>query len=1173
MELERKVGLTAHGKSVQLDDKNTRRSVLLKLAALGFEVPEQTGDEDLLVLARDLFARYREQTRLLSEHLCPADRRIQDFLNAQLAPLGPNEMVRLPAETLILDRYGLARHLSLPDGGDEWHNDVVSSYRLANGVMHNPTNDRRTTAGVFHVAEAGLPVPGDKLGVPLIAYARMLREAFNPPAELNRLPFTASWDEPVHTMASLMLRPLVCPAVDGFVPEKRLEVRFFVPGGCVSNLDFIESIFANAGDPHLPENDAGLDVDHWTGHTGCVVLAPHLTRLKKKELGLPHVSAASARQKASGMCWESEDELYNGGSAFKITLRSAEGVMVTILADNYFGYCKKEVKTQISFSANLYGLAEEEHAGGALAFATFSMGDRFLPDARLLSTDHRFSDVLELLKDGVELHDSGYATDVVYPEIHYLPEDMSIDLKQQDVSWTSKGEEQHLKLLPDHIYIHPSGYKIRMEKHPAAPSWRLIGTAPEGTFCHKPCTVSGGGKSEISKSLVDAVIFGPIYVGHYEQEMALVDEIFKKDYSQVFRTHGRRDGGSGERPLLSLDRSLGSVVKLLTPNDDVFTDEYNTWLRSIPNHVRAMVFIIKRFYRTDWGEDWRRHFSVDFINGAEGHELRYDGRKLVGSYLRVGVGKNGAWRTYKLRQDFVAADKVQMEDDISASIVVSASKLLGLPKEYDGHPSLKIVENCEWRLFQRPDDAIHPGVDQQAELDMSGEGLFVSNFQPLRPADVRKIAEDVSLHDAFTQPMRKHIVRSLKLKAPFSVCSAKPRLVGGKPTKNPRYLQVRPDVVKPRDRYVAHMGARLYRRIPLEKPVVFPVISVLSGRRNNPPEDGIRPLSVYSPIHYQELPELFMDYICSLTGKSPSTTGVGSEGALTKGPFNAISATADLNNALVSMLLTGYAGFSSAAGYIGTDYKMEHDVSLLIPEIWCRLFPHERDPKRMLEAGYLEPLLDYEFEGKPVLASRLGYRITSKFIRTFFGRVFDNPTAVFNDEILKPETQDPAVFADGMRNITEAQERVARTYFEDGSVKDACPPIAALLHIMAYGQWEGKDAHHPEVRAMFTREAMLNSEWYRARLLIKQQRDILLWERHVAYLSDFLALPSHRAEAERLGVPERLEQAKRELQRVRDKSYREELFGTIGADPVHGGVEKIEAIGRGDARASAQNMN
>ena len=71
--------------------------------------------------------------------------------------------------------------------------------------------------------------------------------------------------------------------------------------------------------------------------------------------------------------------------------------------------------------------------------------------------------------------------------------------------------------------------------------------------------------------------------------------------------------------------------------------------------------------------------------------------------------------------------------------------------------------------------------------------------------------------------------------------------------------------------------------------------AVLAGRRNNPPDlkAGIPPLAVYSPIHYQEPPELFMDFICSLTGKSPSTTGAGSEGALTKGPFNALAPTAD----------------------------------------------------------------------------------------------------------------------------------------------------------------------------------------------------------------------------------------------------------------------------------------
>jgi hypothetical protein len=333
--------------------------------------------------------------------------------------------------------------------------------------------------------------------------------------------------------------------------------------------------------------------------------------------------------------------------------------------------------------------------------------------------------------------------------------------------------------------------------------------------------------------------------------------------------------------------------------------------------------------------------------------------------------------------------------------------------------------------------------------------------------------------------------------------------------------------------------------------VLFPVISVLSGRRNNPPEPGIRPLCVYGPIHYQELPELFMDYVCSLTGTSPSTTGAGSEGALTKGPFNALAATADLNNALVSFLLTGYAGFSSAAGFVGPHYRVDHDISLLIPEIWCRLYPHERDPKHLIEAGHLERLEDYEFEGTTVLASRLGWRITAKFVHTYFGRVFDNPTAVFTEDILKPELQDPAVFADGVANIVEAQRRVAAAYFEDGTIEDACPPLRALLHIMAHGDYEGRDAGDPAIRALFTREALLASDWYQERLTIKQRRDVALWERHVRSLGDFLASPGHRDEARRLGIPGRLEHARAELERVRAPEYVKALIGTIGADPVH----------------------
>ena len=185
---------------------------------------------------------------------------------------------------------------------------------------------------------------------------------------------------------SLLLRPIVCPEVPGVGPQKTMEVRFFAPGALVSNLDFVESIFGNAGDPNLPENDAGLDLD-WTGHTGCVLLAPHLTRLTKKELGLPDWDRATQRQRLDGMCWRDPAERYNDGRAFKATCRDASGVIVTLIADNYYGYCKKEVKTQISFAANLFGNVEEEHAGGALAFARYNLGMDF--DAQDYRTNDR----------------------------------------------------------------------------------------------------------------------------------------------------------------------------------------------------------------------------------------------------------------------------------------------------------------------------------------------------------------------------------------------------------------------------------------------------------------------------------------------------------------------------------------------------------------------------------------------------------------------------------------------------------------------------------------------------------------------------------------------------------------------------------------------------------------
>jgi hypothetical protein len=384
-------------------------------------------------------------------------------------------------------------------------------------------------------------------------------------------------------------------------------------------------------------------------------------------------------------------------------------------------------------------------------------------------------------------------------------------------------------------------------------------------------------------------------------------------------------------------------------------------------------------------------------------------------------------------------------------------------------------------------------------------------------------------------------------KTAYVVSSAHPRLVNGSASKNPRYLQRRPDHVDARGTYLAEVCARLDRGIPTDQPVHFPVNAVLAGRRGNPPDPsiGLLPLAVYNPIHYQELPELFMDFICSLTGKSPSTTGFGSEGALTKGPFNAIWPVVDLNNALVAAVLTGYAGFTSAAGCIGPYYRVDHDISMLVPEIWCRMQVHERDPRYLIDNGFLVKLSDFDWNGRSVAASRLGYRITALFADRFLGRIFEAPDTVFPEEILRPEKQNMEAFAAGVEAIVETQRRVAASYFEDGSVNGACPPLRALLHIMACGHWGGKNIDDPEVRAMFTRESLLASDWYRERLRTKQRRDIMLWNRHIAALEGCCAgraLPGPEIEA-------RLIAARAQLLRVGAPGYLRELEGTIGADP------------------------
>jgi hypothetical protein len=1148
-------------KKDKMSQKDLVRYINLQLAAMGQPIfseeetldgKKQLSDPNFSALTDSLIKNYRAKSRLLADHLCPADQRIQNFLNDYLKDV-TNDVAKLPSSTFILDQPGLARELSLPPNKDEHLTDLLKSYRIKQGVLHNPKHDRRTTKGSFHIVEGSLPVPLDKIEVPKQAFAKFLEAAFSPSEATKELPFTAAQDEKAKLMVSLLLRPIVCPEVKGVISQKSMEVRFFAPGSLVSNLDFVESIFGNAGDPNIPANDAGLDIEHWTGHTGCIVLAPQLLKLTKKELGLPHYDEATERQKRDGVCWIKEDELYNNGTAFKLTCRSEKGVVITLIADNYFGYSKKEIKTQISFSANLYGLAEEEHAGGAIAFPRKNLGDSFNGELfmkNVLKKQYSFDEMVKQFGASMNVYQEGYAIDKQYPNIYYINENANIDLYESKVRWEKDGEEQSIRLLPEHYYVHPSGYKLHMEKHPSAPSWRLVSTFAEGTFCHKPCTVSGGGKSEISKSLLNAIIYSSFYIQDMEKDFELADKVINYDYTKRWKDHPERETPS--RSLLSSDRSLGSVVKLLTPSK-YYTDKYNDYLDTIPDHVKGLVLFVKRFYRPERTDsNWKDYFSVDVVNGRKGHELLFNNRKIVASYLRVGFADDNSWYLNKLRQDFIAAAKIQMEDDITASVVIPTKELKNLNGAYDNE-SVKITTNCEKRFFQRPDEAIHRGYDKEAEADLSMRNNFTSNYEPLTTKDGKELIADAINFDMYTKPIQEVIKKGAgSKKSNYFISPSHPRIVNGAPSKNPRYLQIRPDLVNPIDDRLAEVGIRLARRIPLDQAVYHPVNAVLPGRRNNPPEKeaGIRALSVYNPIHYQELPELFMDFICSLTGKSPSTTGAGSEGALTKGPFNMLSPTTDLNNALLSYILTGYQGFTSAAGHVGTENRFDHDVSLLIPELWCRLKEENRDPKLLINEGSLEKMVDFEYNGEKIHASRLGYRITEEFLFRYMNRIFDEPQNVFNERMLKPEIQDMEAYVDGIKNICEAQEKVAVNYFADNSVDAAIPPLKILLSIMAYGEYEGKPISDPELRKQFDREAVINSDWYKERLVRKQQIDIKFYEEQISYLEKFMANKLNSEWNEDLELKERLKKAKADLGHVKTTDYLESLIGTIGADPL-----------------------
>lgn len=103
---------------------------------------------------------------------------------------------------------------------------------------------------------------------------------------------------------------------------------------------------------------------------------------------------------------------------------------------------------------------------------------------------------------------------------------------------------------------------------------------------------------------MDAVTSGPFFVRDYKKTIAGAVAVLDHDYTKRFK--GISDYKGRNRPILAADRTLSSVIILLSPDEELYTPEYNTWLRTIDAEVLSFIYLLKVRYHETWG-DFTKH--------------------------------------------------------------------------------------------------------------------------------------------------------------------------------------------------------------------------------------------------------------------------------------------------------------------------------------------------------------------------------------------------------------------------------------------------------------------------------------------------------------------------------------------------------------------------------------
>ena len=405
---------------------------------------------------------------------------------------------------------------------------------------------------------------------------------------------------------------------------------------------------------------------------------------------------------------------------------------------------------------------------------------------------------MNCLGDRVELKPEGYAVDRTIPTSSTSRKTPTSASAKAASRWPHRdGHAQARTLRAGETYVLPWGTKIRLEKQTGGTAWRLVGSAPTALSATSPAPSPAAANREISKSHRAASSSkARSSSATISSDIDQVAEILNKDFSSIYKKPAR-PATAPSGPILSPERSLGSVIKLLTPSAE-YTDEYNDWLRALPQTIRQLVCHGQALLPPGMGRQLARalHRRPHQRVPRPRAEIRQPEarRQLPARRLRP----EGSWRIYKLRPDFNPADKVQVEDDITASVVLPRESLNNLDP---GIPQPERQARGQLRGPALPAARRRhpPRLRQAAPKPTSPRPATSSRTSSRSPSTgARRWSTTSSSSTSYTEPDEAPARRLRRTPARQS-SSSPPRIRAwwtASPSKNPRYLQQPPDLVQ-----------------------------------------------------------------------------------------------------------------------------------------------------------------------------------------------------------------------------------------------------------------------------------------------------------------------------------------------------------------------------------------